>query len=144
MPASITTNGPMLVGSVRQGALVNLGSPILTQIGTINVSGASVVDLTFYLPANAKITGIVFDVTTVFNAGTSSTFSAGVSTGATTYVSGVDGKTATGRIAATYTGAQLAAMNNITTNTTLVVTQTPVGTTATTGVCQVRVDYIQR
>ena len=88
------------------------------------------------------ILGFDNDVTTAFNSATSATLSAGTAAAGTQYMSGVDCKTAAGRIAAAYTAAQLGNMNSIGANTSVVVTLTPVGAT-TAGVVVVTLRYLQ-
>lgn len=112
-------------------------------MGTITQNSTNAVDLTFNLPANAQITSFNFDVLVAFDSATSATLSAGLTSGGTQYSSGVNVKAATGRIAPTYTAAQLTAMSNVTTNTTVVVTVTPVGAT-TVGSVFVTMHYIQK
>lgn len=138
-----TLSGPIKAGTVRDAPLANTGYAMLSQTSTFTQNSTTAVDVTFYLPANAQIVSILNDVFVAYDSATSATISAGISTGATTYMSGVDAKTAAGRIAPTYTAAQLTAMANITTNTTLVVTITVVGAT-TAGNGRVTVNYIQK
>ena len=138
-----TWSGPITAGTVREGATANFGYGVLSQTATITQNSTSAVDATFYLPANTQIHGFNIDVLTVFNSGTSATFSAGTTSGGTQYVSGVDVKTAAGRIAPTYSAAQLTAMADVTTNTTLVATVTPSGATST-GLVRVTVIYSQK
>jgi hypothetical protein len=136
-------SGPIKAGTVREGASANLGNAVLSQTATITQNSTNAVDATFYIPANTQILSFNVDVLTAFNSGTSATFSAGTTSGGTQYVSGVDVKTATGRIAPTYTAAQLTAMADVTTNTTLVATVTPSGATSA-GVLRVTVLYVQK
>ena len=122
----------------------------MAQTTSLTQNGATAVSATIYIPAGSQITAFDIDVLTAFNSGTSATLSIGTSAAATTYVSGVDVKTATGRIGATYTAAQLAAMSNQSvlgvaspTLAPVVITITPVGTAATAGYVNVTVKYIQ-
>jgi hypothetical protein len=137
-------SGPLVSGDKQAGVTggPNTGYAKLAQTQTLAFGATLVQNATFYLPTNSQITSIDIDVTTAYNSATSATVSAGISTGATTYVSGVDVKTAAGRIVPAYSGAQLLAMSNITTNTTLVVTATSVGQ-PTAGTMVVTVHYIQ-
>jgi hypothetical protein len=141
--ANTTFSGPIRSGTTREGATVNLGLCVLSQTALMTQNSTSVVDATFYLPANAQILSFNFDVLTAFNSATSATLSAGTTSGGTQYASGVDVKTATGRIAATLTAAQLTNMSDVTTNTTLVVSITPVGATSA-GSVRATVIYVQK
>lgn len=105
-------------------------------------NGATVVDTVVNLPKNSRILAVIPDNLIVFNSGTSNTLSVGYTSGGTDIVSGVDLKTAAGRLAPVYTAAQLTAMKNITTNTAIHITSTPVGTAATTGSASVRISFI--
>ena len=141
--ANSTFSGPVRSGTVREGASANVGLCVLSQTGSIAQNSTNVVDLTFTLPANAQILNFFFDVTTAFNSATSATLSAGTASGGTQYASGVDVKTAAGRIAPTLTGTQLTNMANITTNTSVVVSVTPVGATSA-GAVTATIVYVQK
>lgn len=78
---------------------------------TGNGSTTLVQNVLINVPPGCRITSFVVDVLTAYNSGTSATFSAGKTSGGTDYASGVDCKASTGRIAVTYTAAQLAAMS---------------------------------
>lgn len=137
-------SGPIASGTKEAGApggSPNIGLVELTQTGAIAQNGVGTVDLTFYLPANAQITSIVPDVTTAFDSATSATLTAGTASAGTQYAGAVNAKTA-GRAVPAYTAAQLAAMANIGSNTTLVVSVTTVGAT-TAGAVRVTVHYVQ-
>jgi len=138
-----TLSGPLRLGTVQDIATANLGYPVLSQTATFTQNGTSAVDVTFYLPENSQILRFNNDVLVAYYSATSATLSAGTSTGATTYMSGVNVKAAAGRIEPTLTAAQLTAMANITTNTTVVCTITVVGAT-TAGNGRITITYIQR
>ena len=141
--ANSTFSGPVRSGTVREGASANVGLCVLSQTGSIAQNSTNVVDLTFTLPANAQILNFFFDVTTAFNSATSATLSAGTASGGTQYASGVDVKAAAGRIAPTLTGTQLTNMANINTNTSVVVSVTPVGATSA-GAVTATIVYVQK
>jgi hypothetical protein len=141
--ANTTFSGPVRSGTTREGATANLGLCVLSQTTLMTQNSTSVVDATFYLPANAQVLSFNFDVLTAFNSATSATLSAGTASGGTQYASGVDVKTAAGRIAPTLTATQLTNMSDVTTNTTLVVSITPVGATSA-GSVRVTVIYVQK
>lgn len=138
-----TLSGPLRLGPDQDSATPNVGYPILSQTATYTQNSTTAVDVTFYLPANSQIVSFLIDSLVAYDSGTSATGSAGVSTGATTYVSGVDMKATAGRLSPTFTAAQLTAMANITTNTTVVFTITVVGAT-TAGNGRITITYIQR
>jgi hypothetical protein len=141
--AQTTFSGPIRSGTKEAGIAggPNVGIVSLAQTGTIAQNGVGTVDLTFNLPANAQITSITPDVTIAYDSATTATLTAGTASGGTQYITSVNVKTG-GRTVATYTAAQAAAMANITTNTTLVVSVTTVGAT-TAGAVRVTVHYIQ-
>ena len=141
--AQTTWSGPLASGDKAAGITggPNIGLATLSQTVVQNFDATLVQDSTFYLPPNSIITAIVVDVLTAFNSATSATVSAGTATGGTQYMSSVNGKTA-GRAAPTLSAAQLLAMSDITTNTTLVVTTTSVGQ-PTAGKLFIRVEYVQ-
>ena len=65
----------------------------------------------------AAISEIFVDVITAYNSATSATVSVGKTAGGTEYASGVDAKTATGRIIPTFTATQLTNMQKVLQNT---------------------------
>ena len=145
-------SGPVIAGDLQQGETngPNQGNVILSQSTSITQNSTTAVSSTLYIPAGSRIIGFNVDVLTAFNSATSATLSVGLTAGGTDYVSGVNVKAATGRIAATYTAAQLAAMNGVTTTGTaapttapVVVTVTPSGATSA-GYVVVTMLYVQQ
>lgn len=141
--ATSTFSGPLRAGTVREGSTANTGYAVLSQTGTYTQNSTTAVNVTFYLPANAQILRFLIDSLVAYDSATSATLSAGTAAAGTQYVSGVDMKAAAGRLAPTYTAAQLTNMANISTNTTVVVTITVVGAT-TAGNGRVTIEYVQK
>lgn len=146
-----TFSGPVRSGTKSAGETggPNIGYAVLQQSVAIAQNGTNAVSATLYIPVGARIVNILPDVLTAFNSATSAVLSVGTSAGGTQYASGVDVKTATGRIAPTFTAAQLAAMDGVSvlgvaapTVAPVVVTVTPTGAT-TAGYVQVTVVYSQ-
>lgn len=146
-----TFSGPVRSGTLKTGETngPNLGVAVLMQETAITQNSTNAVSSTLYIPAGSKIVNIVVDVLTAFNSGTSAVLSVGTAAGGTQYASGVDVKTATGRITPTFTAAQLAAMSNVTvlgvaapTTAPVVVTVTPTGATSA-GYVRVTLVYSQ-
>jgi len=117
-----TFSGPIKAGPQKDQTGVstdpyNQGFARLQQTANIafnttgNGSTATVQNVLINVPPGCRLDGFVVDVLTAYNSASSATFSAGTSAGGTQYASGVDVKTATGRITVTYTAAQLAAMS---------------------------------
>ena len=138
-----TWSGPLASGDKAAGIAggPNIGLVRLTQTATLNVDATLVQNVSFNLPVNSIIDNVQCDVITAYDSATSATFSAGTSSGDTSYVSGVSVKSA-GRKTQGYTGAQLLAMSNTGSNTTVVATVTSVGQ-PTTGKIFVTVSYTQ-
>lgn len=141
--ALTNVSGPVTAGTIKEGATQNTGYANLSQTATYTQNSTTTVDVTFYLPANAQITSFNIDSFVAYDSATTATLSAGTASGGTTYVSGVNMKATAGRLVPTYTGAQLTAMANITTNTTVVVSITVVGAT-TAGNGRITVNYLQK
>jgi hypothetical protein len=138
------------IGARPDGTLgANQGLCLLMQEVTLVQNGTNTVNATFYLPKHSVIVDVLVDTTTAWNSGTSDNFTLGTSSADTTYVGGTVGSgpavsvTATGRVRAAYTAAQLAAMLDTGTNETFVATVTPAGTAATTGQTTVTIIYAQ-
>jgi hypothetical protein len=138
-------SGPVVSGTLQQGETngPNQGFAVLTQSTSITQNSTTAVSSTLYIPAGSDI-----DVLTAFNSATSATLTIGTAAAGTQYVGSIDAKTA-GRAAPTYTAAQLAAMNGVTTTGTaapttapVVVTVTPVGATSA-GYVVVTIIYAQ-
>lgn len=148
-------SGPIQAGDKIAGAgsySPNTGYVELQQTVDITQNSTNAVSATLYVPLGAKIVSILVDVLTAFNSGSSATLSVGKTAGGTEYVSGVDVKSATGRISATLTAAQLAQFANVSVlgvplsaanqNRTIVATVTPSGATSA-GYVRVTVIYSQ-
>lgn len=144
-------SGPVMAGTKSAGETngPNQGYMVMQQEASIAQNSTNAVSSTIYIPAGSKIIDIIPDVLTAFNSATSAVLSVGITAGGTEYVSGVDVKTATGRIAPTFTAAKLAAMSNVSvlgvaapTTAPVVVTVTPTGAT-TAGYVRVTVLYAQ-
>lgn len=138
-----TWTGPLASGDKNAGVSggPNIGLAVLSQTVLINFDATLVQNGTVYLPNDSQITDILVDVLTLYNSATSATLSVGTSSGATTYASGVNVKTGV-RVLPTFTAAQLAAMDDIDTNGTVVATVTSVGQ-PTAGQVRVTYRYVQ-
>jgi hypothetical protein len=140
-------SGPLASGDRPAGYSggPNLGFVVLTQTMLVNFNGAAglVQSASINVPYNSQITNIFCDVLTAFNAGTSATLAVGTAVSGTTYASGVDVKTAAGRIAPTFTSAQLTAMASTGTTGPVVATVTSAGTAPLAGQVRVTVQYVQ-
>lgn len=130
-------SGPMKVGKQGSG-----GDVTLVKMATLTQNSTTAVDATIDLPAGSSILDAFFDVLTVWDSATSATGTIGTASAGTQYGGGVNLKTAT-RGTPTYSNDQLAAMNDVGSNTSVVFTATPSGaTTAGTARCVVR--YVMR
>lgn len=149
--AATHLSGPLITGDLQAGQTngPNQGYVTLVQSTSLTQNSTTAVSSTLYIPAGSIILDFFIDVLTAFNSATSATLTVGITAAGTEYVSGVNVKAATGRIAPTYTAAQLAAMSNQTvlgvaapTTAPLVITITPVGATSA-GYVNVSVQYVQ-
>lgn len=118
------------------------GFVVLMQTATIAQNSTNAVSATFTVPAGSQLIDIVPDVLTAFDSATSATLSVGTAAAGTQYTSSVNAKTA-GRAAPTFSAAQALAMADVTTNTSVVATVTPVGAT-TAGLVRVTLVYAQK
>lgn len=125
-------DGPVISGNKRyaDSTPANTGVALLTQSVTLDQNSTNAVSQTIVVPEQSQLVDILVDTTTAWNSGSSATLSVGTSAAGTQYAGSVDVKTAAGRQRPTFTGAQLLAMNNITTSTSVVVTVTPSGATS--------------
>ena len=127
----------------------NGGFVVVSQTTTVTTAAAgTATSATITLPASSQIIDLIADMTVneVVGAGTATTIPMTIGTAAagTEYVSSTD-VFAGGRIALTFTAAQLTAMSDIGTNTSVVVTLDPNGTIVTTqGVIRLTVVYAQK
>lgn len=138
-----TWSGPLASGDRNAGESggPNIGLAVLSQTVLINFDATLVQNATFNIPANSQITDFHTDVLTAFDSATSATLSAGTASGGTQYLSGINVKTA-GRRPNAFTAAQLADMDNVGSNRSVVVTVTSVGQ-PTAGQVRVTALYIQ-
>lgn len=133
--------GPIETGTGLDNTGADTGTVTLAQTALIGFNATLVQNATFALPANAQIVDFYVDVLTAFDSATSATLSAGLTSGGTEYLNGINVKTAARRPNA-FSAAQLAAMDDIGTNRTLVATVTSVGQ-PTAGQVRVTVLYVQ-
>jgi hypothetical protein len=128
---------------------VDGGFVVMSQTTTVTTAAAgTATSATITLPASSQIIDLIADmvVNESVGAGTATTIPMTIGTAAagTQYVSSTD-VFAGGRIALTFTAAQLLAMSDIGTNTSVVVTLDPNGTIVTTqGVIRLTVVYAQK
>jgi hypothetical protein len=128
---------------------VDGGFVVMSQTTTVTTAAAgTATSATITLPASSQIIQFLADMTVdeVVGAGTATTIPMTIGTAAagTQYVSSTD-VFAGGRIALTFTAAQLSAMADIGSNTSVVVTLDPNGTIVTTqGVIRLTVVYAQK
>jgi len=127
----------------------NGGFVVLSQTTTVTTAAAgTATSATITLPASSQIIDLIADMTVneVVGGGTATTIPMTIGTAAagTQYLSSTD-VFAGGRIALTFTAAQLSAMADIGSNTSVVVTLDPNGTISTTqGVIRLTVVYAQK
>ena len=128
---------------------VDGGFVVMSQTTTVTTAAAgTATSATITLPASSQIIDFFADmvVNEAVGGGTATTIPMTIGTAAagTQYVSSTD-VFAGGRIALTFTAAQLLAMSDIGTNTSVVVTLDPNGTIVTTqGVIRLTVVYAQK
>jgi hypothetical protein len=127
----------------------NGGFVVLSQTTTVTTAAAgTATSATITLPASSQIIDLIADMTVdeVVGGGTATTIPMTIGTAAagTQYLSSTN-VFAGGRIALTFTAAQLSAMADIGSNTSVVVTLDPNGTISTTqGVIRLTVVYAQK
>lgn len=138
-----TWSGPLASGDRNAGEAggPNIGLVALSQTAVINFDATLVQNATFNIPAGSQITDFLGDVLVAYDSATSATLSIGTASGGTQYVSGVNVKIA-GRRPKAYSGPQLAAMDDVGTNRTVVATVTSVGQ-PTAGQVRVTLLYVQ-
>lgn len=125
------------------------GYAVLIQTTTVTtVAAGTAVSATLTLPSGSQIINLFLDtmVTPVVGGGTATTcpITVGTAAAGTQYLSATNA-IAGGRIALTFTTAQCAAMADIGTNQSVVVTVDPNGTVSTTqGVFRLTVVYAQK
>ena len=138
-----TWSGPLASGDRNAGESggPNLGFVTLSQTTLIDFDATLVQDATFNIPASSQIVDFYVDVLTAYDSATSATLSAGTASGGTQYLSAVSVKTAARRPNG-FSAAQLAAMDDVGSNRTVVATVTSVGQ-PTAGQVRVTMLYVQ-
>jgi len=138
-----TWSGPLASGDRNAGESggPNLGFVALSQTVLINFDATLVQNATFNIPASSQIVDFYVDVLTAYDSATSATLSAGTASGGTQYLSAISVKTAARRPNA-FSAAQLAAMDDVGANRTVVATVTSVGQ-PTAGQVRVTMLYVQ-
>lgn len=169
--AKTTFSGPLMVGTIKNGSLQNLGDNAMSQqicftipasITTLtdadgqNYSVYNLVPATafaafgvaatasFNLPANAMIEDIIIDVPTAIVGPTAANLTCGITAAGQDYVSTTNLLTGpVVRVRPTFTNAQLLAMMNVTTNTVFYAQLTGTVANFTAGVVLITVKYVQ-
>jgi hypothetical protein len=138
-----TWSGPLASGDRNAGESggPNIGLVTLSQTALIDFDATLVQDATFNIPASSQIVDFYVDVLTAYDSATSATLSAGTASGGTQYLSAVSVKTAARRPNG-FSAAQLAAMDDVGSNHTVVATVTSVGQ-PTAGQVRVTMLYVQ-
>jgi hypothetical protein len=141
--ASTLTAGSALTEATDGGYVV-----LSQTISLTSVAGGTAVSGSISIPAGSQIIGFDVDTLTapVAGGGTATTapITIGTAAAGTQYLSGTD-CFAAGRTALSFTAAQLTAMSNVGTNTSVFATVDPNGTISTTqGVWQVTVTYAMK
>ena len=128
---------------------VDGGYVVMTQTTTVTTAAAgTATSATLTLPASSQIIDLIVDGIVDADAGAGSATTVPVTIGTTAagtqYLSATDA-IAGGRVALAFTTAQVAAMDDIGTNTSVVITADPNGTISTTqGVYRLTVVYAQK
>ena len=128
---------------------VDGGFVVMSQTTTVTtVAAGTATSATITIPASSQIIDLIVDGTVVADAGagTATTVPVTIGTAAagTQYLSATDA-IAGGRIALAFTAAQVAAMADVGTNQSVVITADPNGTISTTqGVFRLTVVYAQK
>jgi hypothetical protein len=136
-------------GSTALTDTVDGGFVVMTQTTTVaTIAAGTATSATITIPASAQIIDLIVDgtVVAVAGAGTATTVPVTIGTTAagTQYLSATDA-IAGGRIALAFTAAQVAAMADVGTNQSVVITADPNGTISTTqGVYRLTVVYAQK
>ena len=138
-----TWSGPLASGDKPAGIAggPNIGQVYLSQTALLNFDATLVQNATFNIPTSSQIVDFYVDVLTAYDSATSATLSAGTATGGTQYLSSISVKTAARRSNG-FSAAQLAAMDDVGTNRTVVATVTSVGQ-PTAGQVRVTLLYVQ-
>lgn len=136
-----------LKSGITPSEYLNTGYAVFTQTVLIDFvaeagGGDDNVDATLVLPAGSQILEFKIDTLTAWDSVTSAGLTIGSAAGGTQYASSSDVKSA-GREAPTLTGAQLAAMDDIGSNTTVHIRVAQSGNT-TTGQARVTVVYVPK
>lgn len=105
---------------------VGVGTAVMSQTALIGFDADLVQEATFTLPVGAQIEDVLIDVLTAYDSATSATLTIGTASAGTQYAGSVNAKTAA-RTRPTFSAAQLAAMDDIGTTTSVYVTITSVG-----------------
>ena len=147
-----TWSGPLISGTKKDADAngpANTGLAVLSQRVTVTYAAGAIATASAVLPAGSQIVDIYADTTTAWDTGGTTpvaNLTVGATVGGTDYVPAESVLTA-GRAAIAFTGAELEAMQNIGTNTTVYATVTQSAASglvdATAGSTTVTFLYIQ-
>ena len=136
--------GPSRFGTVKEGASVNCGSPVLVQTATIAFSDT--VKNLFLIPAGALVLSVDVAITTAFNAGTNDFLSIGSTADDDLFVNDMDlGTLGVGLTTGVMVAAYLTAPLTVgTADLQVTGTYTQTGGAATTGAATIIMYYVMR
>lgn len=143
---AMTNFGPLRSSSDTTTDTLNGGWVQLVQTASVTtVAGGTAVSGTVTLPANAQIMEYYVDKTVLQSGGTATAYAVTVGTAAAgaQYMTSTD-MVATTRSTTAKTIAQLLAMSNVGTNTSVVMTVAPNGTVGSQGTFLLTVEYAQK
>lgn len=143
---SHTYFGSTLVAGSALTEETNGGYVVLSQtISLTSIAAGTAISGSITIPSGAQIISFEVDTLTapVGNTATTAPITIGTAAAGTEYLSATDAYAA-GRAALTFTAAQLTAMSNVGTNTSVVATVDPNGTVTTQGVWQITVVYAMK
>lgn len=129
------------IGQGADAGLVVLRQTLVMNFTLESGGGNDNVDASMVLPPNSQIVDIIPDTLVAWDSVTSATLTAGSAAGGSQYAGAVDVKS-DGREAPVFTAAQLAAMDDIGSNTTVWFRVAQVGNTSA-GQVRVTVLYVQ-
>ena len=148
--ANTTFSGPVrskdgfqsIIENTTTGSVTATGFALMSQSKEVTFAADGTETVIGTLPANSQIIDINVDVSTAFNAGTTSTMDLGDGTTAAKYADNLDVSSA-GRVRAISDVSQIGELVNIgTSDVALTATFNQSGTAASAGVAQVTVVYV--
>lgn len=135
--------GPARFGTVKEGAGVNCGSPVLSQTNTLVNTNIAAKNL-FILPAGSQIVSVILDIVTAFNDSSTNVIDIGTTANGAYYVNDAAAGTTVHAVCTLVPGNLAGIVDVGTSDVQVTATYVPTGTGSSAGLAYITVNYVMK